>query len=219
MKKITLIAMAVFALAMTSCVKSIPEIINLTGRVVDESNNPVSGANVSIVCDAATNGSCVTGGDGRFSLDLDINNIGNSNFLSVYANDKASACELNGVIGESSFNFNDVVIKTLKTFVYDGITYEVYPTDLGPAEWEEANRTAGDLVFAGHDDWGLPGRWELDAMYKNRNAIGCIGARYWSGTEDSYYHGYYLYVDFNNGKCDDEYSSYEYYYRPIRIKL
>lgn len=218
MKKITLIAMAVLALAMTSCVKSIPEIINLTGRVVDESHNPVSGAYVSIVCDAATYGSTVTGSDGRFSLDLNINNTGNGNFLSVYMDDKAAVYELKGVIGESSFNFNDVVIKTLKTFVYDGITYEVYPTDLGPATWDEANRTAGDLVFAGHDDWGLPSRRELSAMYENRIAIGCIGARYWSGTE-AYSSNHYLYVDFNNGNYDDAYSLYEYYYRPIRIKL
>lgn len=210
-----MITIALLALVMTGCVKPIPEVITLNGRAVDESSNTIQGANVSVVCDATTYASCVTGADGRFSLDFNINKLGSNNILSIYTDEKVGVCELKGIIGESEFDFNDVVLKTLKVFtVWNGYTYQAYPTDLGPATWDEANRFSNDLVFVGHDDWRLP---DLDALYAMKGFL--MGTRYWSRTgKDGYVKPHYYYVDVTTETYGVESADKEYYYRPVRLK-
>ena len=43
-----------------------------------------------------------------------------------------------------------------------------------------------DLVAFGCDDWYLPSKQELDAMYNNRNILGPFSGRYWSSTEHNF---------------------------------
>ena len=49
-----------------------------------------------------------------------------------------------------------------------------------------AARLCGDLVQGGYNDWYLPSKDELNALYTNRVAIGNFDelAYYWSSSED-----------------------------------
>lgn len=51
------------------------------------------------------------------------------------------------------------------TIVYAGYRYHIYE-DMGKATWDIANQTCEELTFAGYDDWYLPDRYELYAMYE-----------------------------------------------------
>lgn len=73
----------------------------------------------------------------------------------------------------------------LPTFIYSGKTYHVYP-DMGGLEWSTAISACESLTYAGYDDWYLPSKNELNAMYINKAEIGGFSStRYWSSTEYS----------------------------------
>ena len=73
----------------------------------------------------------------------------------------------------------------LPTFIYSGRTYHVYP-DMGALAWSTAISACESLTYAGYDDWYLPSKNELNAMYINKAEIGGFSsAFYWSSTEDS----------------------------------
>jgi hypothetical protein len=52
-------------------------------------------------------------------------------------------------------------------------------------DWYAARRDASRQTFAGHDDWRLPTREELLALYRDSSLIGGFGENisYWSSTE------------------------------------
>ena len=71
----------------------------------------------------------------------------------------------------------------LPTFIYSGKTYHVYP-DMGKFEWTTAVSVCEALTYAGYDDWYLPSKSELNAMYINKTEIGGFSSEtYWSSTE------------------------------------
>ena len=71
----------------------------------------------------------------------------------------------------------------LPTFIYSGRTYHVYP-DMGALAWDTAISACEALTYAGYDDWYLPNKSELNAMYINKSEIGGFSYNwYWSSTE------------------------------------
>jgi len=59
-------------------------------------------------------------------------------------------------------------------------------TDLGKLEWADAKIACDDLILNGYDDWHLPTKDELNALYVNlvTRRIGGFGsASYWSSSE------------------------------------
>lgn len=71
----------------------------------------------------------------------------------------------------------------LPTFIYSGRTYHVYP-DMGALTWDTAISACEALSYAGYDDWYLPSKDELNAMYINKAEIGGFKDKnfsfYWS---------------------------------------
>lgn len=73
--------------------------------------------------------------------------------------------------------------QALPTFIYGSRTYHVYP-DMGALAWNTAISACEALTYAGYDDWYLPSKNELNAMYINRAEIGGFSSTYyWSSTE------------------------------------
>ena len=85
----------------------------------------------------------------------------------------------------------------LPTFIYSGRTYHVYP-DMGALSWSTAISACESLTYAGYDDWYLPSKNELNAMYINKAEIGGFSSvSYWSSTE--YSSSYVWFQNFYNG--------------------
>lgn len=102
----------------------------------------------------------------------------------------------------------------LPTFIYSGRTYHVYP-DMGSLAWTTAVSACEALTYAGYDDWYLPNKSELNAMYINKSEIGGFSSTcYWSSTEyDSvraWEQGFY------NGNQNFYSKSYSYSVRCVR---
>jgi hypothetical protein len=58
------------------------------------------------------------------------------------------------------------------------------PYDLpGKHDWEGAQSAATAQTFAGHTDWRVPTKEELDLLYQNRSVIGGLYGDYWSSSE------------------------------------
>lgn len=229
--------MILVALAMlfSGCVKNLEEYgftdtTKLKGKVIEETEQvPVAGINVSVTNGTRTYSSCTTGEDGLFELEVNYNEIDAEYYLLLSGKGKTKKYDLMGM-GQEIYDYRDVVLYaviTLATFEYDGIIYDVYPTDINNKTWDEAQEFCAELVYADYDDWSLPSKDELLAMYENRGSIGGFSSnKYWSGTYEGchgsavYYNVYYYCywgVDFGTG----EVSSYDrdnyYSFRPIRI--
>ena len=71
----------------------------------------------------------------------------------------------------------------LPTFDFAGYLYHVYP-DMGAMTWSQAMSACNGLSYGGYDDWYLPNREELNAMYQKKSSIGGFSnTYYWSSTE------------------------------------
>lgn len=102
----------------------------------------------------------------------------------------------------------------LPTFIYSGRTYHVYP-DMGSLAWTTAVSACEALTYAGYDDWYLPNKSELNAMYINKSEIGGFSStRYWSSTE--YLSDYAWEQGFYNGNQNFYSKSYTYSVRCVR---
>ena len=64
---------------------------------------------------------------------------------------------------------------------HPAMSFEVYPTDLGKMNWDEAMKACADL---GDGSWRLPTRLELLLMYNNQDELGGFALDYYlSSTE------------------------------------
>lgn len=94
---------------------------------------------------------------------------------------------------------------------HSAMSFEVYPTDLGKMNWDEAKKTCADLG----DGWRLPTRLELLLMYNNQDELGGFASyNYWSSTEDNDYYAWLQ--DFDNGKQYFNNKYYKYNVRAVR---
>ncbi len=56
----------------------------------------------------------------------------------------------------------------------------------GEYDWQGAKDAGERFVDGGFSDWYLPGKWELNELYKHKSAVGGFsGYTYWSSTEYS----------------------------------
>jgi hypothetical protein len=84
----------------------------------------------------------------------------------------------------------------LITIEFEGSTIYIQATNNSPGQWNDAVKTCNDLVNAGFEDWYLPSKEELNAMYTELNA-GVMDGTYWSSTSEGVFDAWYQ--DFNTG--------------------
>jgi len=73
-------------------------------------------------------------------------------------------------------------------------------TDLGVMNWNAAKIACNELVLTGYNDWHLPTKDELNAIYLNLVKLGIGGFTYysyWSSTETDTNNAFFQ--SFNNG--------------------
>lgn len=107
-------------------------------------------------------------------------------------------------ITSSTDGGKELTIKARKSSAGDGV-YElasaglmVQTENLGCVDWSSAKLLCENSTVAGYNDWRLPTKEELMTLYSNREQIGGFNnGKYWSSSEASTYH--YYYIDFSNG--------------------
>ena len=100
------------------------------------------------------------------------------------------------------------------TFDFGGYNYHVYP-DMGAMTWQLAISACNGLSYGGYSDWFLPSKYELNAMYQKKTAIGGFSlACYWSSTESS--SNYAWNQGFSYGTQYDDGKSYSLRVRCVR---
>ncbi len=104
----------------------------------------------------------------------------------------------------------------LPTFDFAGYLYHVYP-DMGAMTWSQAISACNGLSYGGYDDWYLPNKEELNAMYQKKSSIGGFySSYYWSSTEYSYSSSSACYQDFYYGSWYNGTKSNDYRVRCVR---
>jgi len=92
---------------------------------------------------------------------------------------------------------------------YQGSHLYVHPTDnASDVDWATAVSTCDGLIAFGYDDWYLPTRLELDAMYKQSYLITGLSqtalVKYWSNTEVDPSTAYTQRLDYGGPDPDDK---------------
>lgn len=105
----------------------------------------------------------------------------------------------------------------LPTFNFAGYLYYVYP-DMGAMTWSQAMSACNGLSYGGYDDWYLPNKEELYAMYQKKSSIGGFfsDAYYWSSTGYEYNSSQAWYQCFDYGRHSTNYKSCDYRVRCVR---
>ena len=79
----------------------------------------------------------------------------------------------------------------------------------GEYDWQGAKDAGERFVDGGFSDWYLPGKWELNELYKHKSAVGGFSDYfYWSSTEDDADDAWDQY--FGSGGQDSNYGSGKY---------
>lgn len=85
----------------------------------------------------------------------------------------------------------------------------------GTANWDNAIAHCNNLVYAGHSNWFLPNRDQLEAMYSQKAFFADVQASwYWSSTPYDGYRAWY--VRMSNGNVDYRYKSNNFWVWPSR---
>ena len=162
-----------------------------------------------------TNGTKVTvsgTGTGNFSKNITGLEEDNTYYVRAYAATSKDTTYGNAV----AIGVNYVV------FASGSIMVQIYDNSAG-THWTSANTICDNLTTGGYNDWRLPTRGELEAMYDNRDAIGnfqtsATGVTYWSGT--AYYSTYKYVTVFNTNTRSSDYwstsTSYSFRVRCVR---
>lgn len=185
--------MFAFVLTITSgCKKEKNTITEYIGIVVEENTMyPLSNVKVSVTDGTRVVASTMTDETGSFSFLVNFEKVTENDSL-LLDGSPFLPCQkrfaLKGM-GQEEYNYGTLILGNgLKTFQYAGSTYYVHP-EVGEMTWESAMVFCDNLVYAGHSDWFLPNKNELNAMYVYRNSIGDFHGYYWSSTSDSNYNG------------------------------
>ncbi|HPD64556.1 MAG TPA: DUF1566 domain-containing protein [Bacteroidia bacterium] len=111
--------------------------------------------------------------------------------------------------------WGDYGVKTEANSVSDGVYNSIKIVDKLGKTKNYAARVCDDLVAYGYDDWYLPSRDELMAIFEKKDDVGkFLNSYYWTSTE---YDGFNaLYVSFINGYMDLTSKEYEYHVRCVR---
>lgn len=219
------------------CEKEKTTVTEYIGRVVEGSTmNPLPNVKVAVTNGNRVLASTITDEEGAFSFLVNFDKVSENDSLLLDGNPLLpyqKKYELKGM-GKEQYDYRDLVLYNqtdyeLKTFQYAGTTYYVHP-EVGAMNWESAMDYCENLTFEGYSDWFLPDKYELNALYVNRNSIGGfvttsgLDSYYWSSTRSNYSTGHYGVVvpcywgqSFNDGRQSDFLDSYDYYrVRPIR---
>lgn len=122
--------------------------------------------------------------------------------------------------GQEVYSTNEVSfipdVLSLPTFAFGGSLYYVAP-DQGTATWDVAKSICSKLVYAYYDDWYLPDKGELYAMYQNRSSIGGFSSNdYWSSTQSNSSERYAWYQNFSSGDQGTYHKNNIYRFRCVR---
>ena len=103
--------------------------------------------------------------------------------------------------------------------VESGMYLEAAPEDIGEFKWDkaraEATRYTTTRNGVTYNDWHLPSKDELSAMYDNRDRIGGFSAAtYWSSSENDDNYAWNQY--FTNGSQTNLNKNFTYSVRPVR---
>lgn len=88
------------------------------------------------------------------------------------------------LVDSSSSKQNGIVTMDLM-INYESHKYMILPSDLPEVyTWSEASIAASKVEAYGYTDWRLPTKYELEALYRNKNQIGGFVTKcYWSSSE------------------------------------
>lgn len=125
------------------------------------------------------------------------------------------------LITSSADGGKELTVKARKSGAGNGV-YElpaaglmVQTEDRGCVDWASAKLLCENSTVAGYNDWRLPTKEELAALFDNKEQIGGFEEEgYWSSSN---YGSYYYYVDFSNGIAQRAFSNNDHYYvRAVR---
>ena len=226
-----LIIIIIFSLCFNGCVKDMEKegiymATNYTGRVQYTDGSPIVGAVVKITNGKIVHSSTETDNEGYFYLLLDVSKVDSDYYLSIDDGIVEKKSKLKG-LGKEDFDYQNIVFYdrfemseylNLPTVVFGGKNYHIYP-DQGAMDWESANTSCEDLLYAGYDDWYLPNKDELLYIVQEHGELFSTDNCYWT-SDNKYYDGYhirgYIMYSANKWQGSEESSVKSYHTIPVR---
>ena len=125
----------------------------------------------------------------QFEKEISISNLSSATYY-MRAYVKSSAGTFYGEVLKTDQEYFSYL--KLPTFDFAGYLYHVYP-DMGAMTSSQAISACNGLSYGGYDDWYLPNKEELNAMYQKKLSIGGFyDTYYWSSTstwKQDFYNG------------------------------
>lgn len=193
---IVLVAVVLASVLVVSCESNLPEppvSAVVHGTVFDPIGRPLKNKQVSISRVSVYN--AITDENGHFEIDLGDISAYRQRYYSLSVDVDGYELFEYGFFfkgnGEQQIDAHLSPIDgdewvDLPKFQFGGYTYWVYD-DIGAMTWYEASRRCKDMVDFGKDDWKLPSKNELNAMYLRKDLIGGWDeAGYWCATTDNF---------------------------------